>query len=76
MGVEGDAVDDGGDEPWVGEDAAPFAERQVGGDGDRGAFFACGDDLEEQLGSAGVDLDVAKFVEAEQGETAVAGDDP
>jgi hypothetical protein len=53
VGVEGDAVDDGGDEPWVGEDAAPFAERQVGADADRGAFFAFGDDLEQQLAPRG-----------------------
>ena len=33
----------------------------------RGAFFAFGDDLEEQLGAAGVDLDVAELVEAGAG---------
>jgi len=76
VGVEGDAVDDGGDEAGVGEDGAPFAEGQVGGDGDGGAFFAFGDDLEEQFGSPGVDVDVAEFVEAEQVEAAVAADDP
>lgn len=35
VGVEGDAVDDGGDQAGVGEDGAPFAEGQVGGDGRR-----------------------------------------
>jgi len=75
VGVEGDPVDDGGDQAWVGEHAAPFAEGQVGGDRDGGAFFAFGDDLEEQFGAAGVDLDVAEFVEAEQVEAAVAADD-
>ncbi len=29
VGVEGDAVDDGGDEAWVCDDLAPFAEREV-----------------------------------------------
>ena len=48
---------------------------QVGGDGDGGLLFAFGEDLEEQLGAAGVELDVAEFVEAEQVESAVAGDD-
>ena len=76
VGVEGDAVDDGGDQAGVGEDCAPFAEGQVGGDGDGGAFLAFGDDLEEQFGSAGVDVDVAELVEAEQVEAAVAADDP
>ena len=40
-----------------------------------GAFLAFGDDLEQQLGAAWVDLDVAEFVEAEQVEAAVAADD-
>src|SRR5579871_3198229 len=39
-GVEGDAVDYGGDEAGVGEDGSPFAERQVCPDRDRGAFVA------------------------------------
>ena len=63
VGVVGDAVHDRGNEAWVGEHGAPFAERQVGGDRDGGSLFAFGDDLEEQLGAAGVDLDVAELVE-------------
>ena len=63
MGVEGDPVDDGGDEAGVGEDGAPFAEREVCPDRDRGSFFLLGDDLEEQFGAARVDLDVAQFVD-------------
>jgi len=74
VGVEGDAVDDGGDRAWVGEDGAPFAEGQVGGDRDGGAFLAFGDDLEEEFGAAGVDVDVAEFVEQQEVEAAVAGD--
>ena len=58
-----------------GNTVAPFGERQVGGDRDRGSFFAFGDDLEQQFGAAWVDLDVAEFVEAEQVQAAVAGDD-
>jgi transposase len=38
VGIEGDAVDDGGDEAGVGVDGAPFAERQVGADGDGGSL--------------------------------------
>ena len=75
MGVEGDAVDDGRDQAWVGEDGAPFAEGQVGGDRDRRAFFAFGDDLEQQFRSARVDLDVSEFIEAEQVQASVAGHD-
>ena len=54
-GVEGDSVDDGGDQPWVGEDGAPLGERQDGCDRDGGALLALGDDLEQQLGPVGVD---------------------
>ena len=50
VGVEGDPVHDRGNEAGVGEDGAPFAERQVGPDGDGGSFFSLGDDLEQQLG--------------------------
>jgi hypothetical protein len=63
VGVEGDAVDDRGDQAGIGEYGAPFAERQVGPDADGGAFLAFGDDLEEELGAARVDLDVAELVE-------------
>ena len=61
--VVGDAVDDGGDEAGVGEDGSPFAERQVCPDGDGGFFVSFGDDLEEEFGAAGVDLDVAEFID-------------
>ena len=35
----------------------------------------CGDDVEEQLGASGVDLDAAELVEAAQIEPGVAADD-
>jgi hypothetical protein len=54
----------------------PFAERQIGADADRGPFLALGDDLEQQLGSVAVDLDVAQFVEQEKIQACVAADDP
>jgi hypothetical protein len=54
---------------------APLAEGQVGGDGDAG-LFAFGEDLEQQLGAAAVELHVAELVEAQQVEAAVAGDEP
>ena len=40
-----------------------------------GFLFAFGEDLEQQLAAAGVELDVAEFVEAEQIEPAVAAND-
>jgi hypothetical protein len=75
VGVEGEPVDDGGDEARLGDDRAPLAERQVRRDGDGCFLFAFGEDLEQQLGAAGVELDVAELVEAEQFEPAVAGND-
>ena len=54
---------------------APFAERGVGGARDGGPFLPVGDDLEQQFGAAGVELDVAELVQAEQVQAAVAADD-
>jgi hypothetical protein len=75
VGVEGDPVHDRGDQAGVGEDGAPFAERQVGPDRDRGSFLPFGDDLEQQFGAAGVELDVAQLAGQEEVEAAVAGHD-
>jgi aminopeptidase-like protein len=63
VGVEGDSVHDRGDEARVVHDGSPLAERQVGADADAGAFFSFGDDLEQQFCAAGVDLDVAQFID-------------
>ena len=63
------------DEAGVGDDLAPFAERKIRCQSDRGLLFAFGEDLKQQLGAAGVELDVAEFVEADQVESAVAGDE-
>src|SRR4029077_18491217 len=60
--VEGEPVDDGGAQPRVGEGGRPFAEGGVGGDGDGGAVLAFGEDLEQQLGAAPVELEVAQLV--------------
>jgi hypothetical protein len=74
VGLEGDPVDDRGAEPRVGEGAGPLGERGVRRDRDRGAFLAFGEHLEQQLGAAAVEFEVAQFVEAEQVDPAVAGD--
>jgi hypothetical protein len=74
VGVEGEPVDDGRAQAGVGEGAGPFGEGGVGGDRDRRAFFAFGEDLEEQFGAAAVEFEVAQFVQAEQVDAAVAGD--
>jgi hypothetical protein len=72
--LEGEPVDDGSTQPRVGEGGCPLGEGGVGRDRDGGAFFAFGEDLEQQLGAAPVQLEVAQFVQAEQVDAAVAGD--
>jgi hypothetical protein len=74
VGVVGDAVDDGGGQAGVGEGLAPFGERGVAGDRDRGAFFAFGEDLEQKFGGALVEVDVPELVDGQQVEASVAGD--
>ena len=63
VGVEGQPVDDGRHQARIGDDLAPLAERQVGGGGHRGLLLPLGQDLEQQLRAAGVELDVAELVE-------------
>jgi hypothetical protein len=74
VGFEGDPVHDRGAESGVGEGAGPFGERGVRRDRDRGAFLAFGEHLEQQLGAAAVEFEVAQLIEAEQVDPAVAGD--
>src|SRR5216683_7782816 len=74
--VEGEPVDDRGAQPGIGEGGGPFAEGGVGGDRDGGAFLPLGEDLEQQLGAAAVELEVAQLVQAQQVDPAVAGDGP
>src|SRR6266542_6228439 len=66
VGFEGETIDHGGGQAGIREGAAPFRERRVAGHSDGGAFFSLGDDLEEQLGSATVEFQVAELVKAEQ----------
>jgi hypothetical protein len=58
-----------------GEDGSPFAEREIGPDGDGGSFLALGDDLDQQFRALGVDLDVAELIEDQEVEAGVEGDD-
>src|SRR5216683_8449683 len=70
----GEPVHDRGAEPGVGEGGGPLGEGGVGGDGDGGAFLPFGEDLEQQLGAAAVELEVAQLVQAQKVDPAVAGD--
>ena len=74
VAAEREPVDDGGAQAWIGEGFAQAGERLVGGVRDTVAFFPFGEDLEEHLGAAAVELHVAELVDAEQIDAAVAGD--
>ena len=74
VAVEGHPVDDGRDQSGIGDHLAPFGERQVRADGDRCLLLALGQDLEQQLGPSGVELDITELVDQEQVESSIAGD--
>ena len=74
--VEGDPVDDGRDQPGVGEHRSPLTERQICGQPDGGPFLPLGDDLEQQFRSSGVDFDLSDLVVEKHNQAAVAADNP
>ncbi len=69
-------VDDRLREPRVGEHLRPFPERQVRGDDQAAAFVSFGEDLEDELGGAVGQREVAKLVTDEKLDAGVAADDP
>jgi hypothetical protein len=71
--VEGEPVHDRGGQARVGEGLAPLGEWCVGGDSDGGLLLAFGQDLEQQLGAAAVQVQVAELVQAQQVIAALAG---
>lgn len=66
MGVVDEAVDEGGSDHLVAEDLAPGLEASIGGDDDRAAFVAAGDEREEQVGGLAFEGQVADLVDDEQ----------
>ena len=68
VAVVEEAVEHGGGDGGVAvEDGGPLFEGLVGGQDDGAAFVAGADDLEEQVGPALVDGQVADFIKDEQG---------
>jgi hypothetical protein len=61
VAAEGEPVDDGGAEPWVGEGLGPGREGFVRGYGDGGFLLALSENLEEQLSAALVQLECPVF---------------
>ena len=50
----------------VAEDAWPFAEGEIGGDDDRGAFVKPADEMEEELSTRLGEGEIAEFVENDE----------
>lgn len=67
VGPGGEPVDDGPGEARIAERPAPFAERCVAGDGDRHPLVTLGQDLEEELGAALIEMEIAELVEVADG---------
>jgi hypothetical protein len=71
----GEPVDDGLREPCVGEHLGLFTEWEVGGDDQAGSLVALGEDLEDELGCAVGEREVAELVEHQQLGAGVFADD-
>ena len=68
MAVVEEAVEDGGGDGGVAvEDGGPLFEGFVGGQDDGTAFVAGADDLEQEVGTALVDGEIADFIKDEEG---------
>ena len=56
-------IDQSGGDHRVAEDLTPLLEAAVGGDDDRAAFVAAGDEGEEQVGGLAFEREVADLVD-------------
>ena len=74
VGVVDDAVDHGGGDDLVAEDAGPGAERQVAGEDEGGVLVAGGNELEEQVGGVLFEREVADLVDDDEPVAAQAGE--
>ena len=67
LGVVEQAVEQRGGDDLVAEDVAPLAEAAVGGEDHGAALISSVDELEEQIGAAWSDREVADLVDDQQG---------
>ena len=61
--VVGQSVNQGDGARGVGKDGVPALERQVGGDQQGAVFVATADELEDQVGGAGVVGEVSELID-------------
>lgn len=59
----GQVVEQGRGHLGVAEDGGPFAEAEVGGDGDAGAFVELAQEVEQQSPARGTEWEVAQFIQ-------------
>lgn len=64
-----EAVEKRGGHLGIAEDAGPFAEGQIGGDYDRGAFVELADQVEQELAAGLGEGQIAEFVQDQEVET-------
>jgi len=67
----GEPIEPRGRHLGVAEDGGPFAERQVGGDDDRGALVEPADEVEQELSAGLGEGQVSEFVEDDEVEAGV-----
>src|SRR5579859_5612614 len=66
-GMMEETVEERRGDDGVAEDLAPFGEAAVGGENDGAALVAGVDELEEEVGTAGAERQVADLVDDEEG---------
>jgi hypothetical protein len=66
VAVVREAVQQGGGHFRIAEDARPFAEGEIGGDDDRGAFVETADQVEQKLSTGLREGEIAKLVEDDE----------
>src|SRR3546814_4137996 len=62
----GEPIEQRGRHLGVAEHGRPFAEREVGGDDDRGVLVKSADQMEQQLPASARERQIAQFVEDQQ----------
>src|SRR3546814_12193361 len=62
VAVMGEPIEQRGGHFGIAEHGRPFAERQVGGDDDRGVFVTSADEMEQQLPASAGERQIAHFV--------------
>src|SRR3546814_2591097 len=66
VAVMGEPIEQRGGHFGIAEHGRPFAERQVGGDDDRGVFVKSADEMEQQLPASAGERQIAQFVEDQE----------